>query len=288
MADDEGGEVQHDQLPAVEEILVGKRRDKTVCIKMVINLGILTCFTTIFLAGLVLGLKQPWIKNNEAEQSQLSLQKNEEEQQGEIGEYITMQDLVDTGIALGNGTEFENPSSYQSKALKIMKKHSVIESFIYTEQKLAQRYALLCLYYQTNRVRTDVSDTRYGYGTTPMWKQNEPWKFPYDECTWYGIACNIFGLVIRIELPNHLLTGYIPMEIKHLAKGPIYSIDFSGNGGLGQGGFPSVFSEFNGLELLDLSECNFDGSVPLGMCDKNIKYFVVNCECSCTCCQTCI
>merc|ERR1711879_621377 len=147
------------------------------------------------------------------------------------------------------------------------KKNSVIANFIYTEQKLAQRYALLCLYFRTNRVRTDVSDTRYGYGTTPQWKVIEPWNFAEDECRWYGVACNIFGLVIRIELPNHFLTGYVPDEMKHVAKGPIYSIDFSGNGGLGQGGFPSVFLEFNGLELLELSGCNFDGEVPADMCE---------------------
>jgi len=292
MVDEDDGEMQHDQLPAVDEILVDKRRDTAVCKKISINLGVLICFTTIFLAGLVLGLKQPWIKKNEEEKSQLqsqsSLEKDEEEKQGQIGEYITVEDLVGKGIALGYGKEFQNPLSYQSKALDTMKKHSVITSFIYTEQKLAQRYALLCLYYQTNRVRTDVSDARFGYGTTPMWKDSEPWNFPDDECVWYGISCNIFGLVIRIELPNHLLTGYIPMEIKHLAKGPIFSMDFSGNGGLGEGGFPSVFLEFEGLELLDLSGCNFDGSVPLEMCDKDIKYFVLNCECACTCCQVCI
>jgi hypothetical protein len=287
MADVDDGETQHDQLPAVDEILVNKRRDSSACKKILINLGILACFTTIFLAGLILGLKQPWLKKNE-EKTQLLLQKNEEEQKGEIGEYITKQDLVDKGIALEYGQEFNDPTSYQSRALEVMKKHSVITSFIYTEDKLAQRYALLCLYFQTNRVRTDVTDEHYGYGTTPQWKNAEPWNFPDDECSWYGIACNIFGMVIRIELPNHLLTGYIPTEIKHLADGPIYSIDFSGNGGLGQGGFPSVFLEFSGLELLDLSGCNFDGSVPLAMCDKDIKYFIINCECSCTCCQSCI
>ena len=76
-----------------------------------------------------------------------------------------------------------------------------------------------------------------------------PWKLVWenDECVWYGIACNTEGLVVRIELTDHLLTGYIPMELKLLKNGPVSIIDFSGNRGLGQGGFPRVFSELDCL-----------------------------------------
>jgi len=161
---------------------------------------------------------------------------------------ITLNDLITKGIIGQNDVEvFSNESSYQSRALKVLTENG--ENKNYSRQKLAQRYALLCLYYSTYRVRTDVTDTQYGYGTTPGWYVLSPWKSAWgdDECTWYGVACDTQGLVSRIELVDHLLTGYIPTELKLLNSGPIKVIDFTDNGGLGQGGFPSVFSEFDSL-----------------------------------------
>jgi len=161
--------------------------------------------------------------------------------------FITPDDLVSRDIAINNGIEFISEDSYQSRALKILEEEGVEKG--YSNQKLAQRYALLCLYYRTYSVRTDVTDDQFGHGTVPNWKVVSPWKFSWDkdECTWYGIACDTYGLVTHIELANHLLTGYIPMELKLLNGGPIGIIDFSDNRGLGQGGFPTVFSEFDSL-----------------------------------------
>lgn len=191
---------------------------------------------------------------------------------------ITQNDLIEQGLALFGGTEFDDKKSHQSRALEVLIENGVPihdnnfndndQRFgISDRQKLAQRYALLCLYFSTNSVRTSVSDEAFGYGTTPKWHNKDvpsPWKFNWkaDECDWAGVVCennssnsnnnnNIDNkLITRIELVNHLLTGYLPMELKLLNAGPIEVLDFSNNRGLGEGGFPSVFSEFDSLGKL--------------------------------------
>ena len=159
--------------------------------------------------------------------------------------YPTAYMLVSKGIA--QSSDFDYTSNYQSQALRVLTSKGVTPDR--SDQRLAQRYALLCLYYATNRVRTSVTDTQYGYGTTPGWHVLSPWKFMWeeDECVWYGIACDKDGLVLRIELANHLLTGHIPDELALLNGGPINEFDFSGNPGLGAGGFPAVFTKFDSL-----------------------------------------
>jgi len=234
---------------------------------------------------------------------------------------ITQNDLIEQGLALFGGTEFDDKKSHQSRALEVLIENGVPihdnnfndndQRFgISDRQKLAQRYALLCLYFSTNSVRTSVSDEAFGYGTTPKWHNKDvpsPWKFNWkaDECDWAGVVCennssnsnnnnnnnnNIDNkLITRIELVNHLLTGYLPMELKLLNAGPIEVLDFSNNRGLGEGGFPSVFSEFDSLESIGLQGTGFVGLVPKDLCDRHsIKNIYVDCDnVSCECCDYC-
>jgi hypothetical protein len=53
-------------------------------------------------------------------------------------------------VALKGGAEFEDPASYQSKALAFV----LAGSGTYTDEQLVQRYALSSLYYATNAVIT--------------------------------------------------------------------------------------------------------------------------------------
>eukprot|EP00534_Pseudo-nitzschia_fraudulenta_P001994 CAMPEP_0201120044 /NCGR_PEP_ID=MMETSP0850-20130426/4141_1 /ASSEMBLY_ACC=CAM_ASM_000622 /TAXON_ID=183588 /ORGANISM="Pseudo-nitzschia fraudulenta, Strain WWA7" /LENGTH=413 /DNA_ID=CAMNT_0047386023 /DNA_START=277 /DNA_END=1518 /DNA_ORIENTATION=- len=227
---------------------------------------------------------------------------------------VTRQSLVDEGFALSGGTEFDDSESYQSKALKTLVENGIAihddpssnsnsNSNHFQKQKLAQRYALLCLYYSTNGVRTDVTDEQFGYGTTPRWHNKDvpsPWKFQWedDECDWSGVVCDrndvrgestFRGLVERIELVNHLLTGYLPEELKLLNGGPIRVLDFSDNRGLGQGGFPSVFSGFDDLESIGLRGTSFVGAVPKELCERgSIRNIFVDCnDLDCECCESC-
>ena len=236
---------QHDQLPAVDEILVKRGNhnwsNKRISLFPILKAGaIFLAAGAMFAIGFGVGRSSKPKSGGDSNDTGIRAG-------GENRDFISAKDLISKRIALKNGQEFDNESSYQSRALKILSEKGVVEG--YSDQKLAQRYALLCLYYSTNRVRTDVTDEQFGYGTTPGWHVMSPWKFVWenDECVWYGIACNTEGLVVRIELTDHLLTGYIPMELKLLKNGPVSIIDFSGNRGLGQGGFPRVFSELDSL-----------------------------------------
>jgi len=211
---------------------------------------------------------------------------------------VTKEDLVENKIAIYGGTEFENKNSFQSKALDVLIENGVSAdddpSTVNGAQKLAQRYALLCMYYSTNGVRTDVTDAQFGYGTTPRWHNKNvpaPWKFQWldDECDWSGVSCDAFGLVKRIELVNHLLTGFLPMELELLNGGPIEVLDFSDNRGLGEGGFPNVFAEFNSLESVGLQGTSFVGRVPDELCQGQIvNNLIVDCsKMECDCCSPC-
>mmetsp|Transcript_21337 Transcript_21337/g.48465 ORF Transcript_21337/g.48465 Transcript_21337/m.48465 type:complete len:304 (-) Transcript_21337:154-1065(-) len=242
--------------------------------------------------GLGFGIGESYSRDGSSASSDLrgsnsgsNAKQNEDDTKG-TRRFINSNDLISRDIAVNNGLEFTIEDSYQSRALKILEQKGVEKS--YSAQKLAQRYALLCLYYSTYSVRTDVTDDQFGYGTVPNWKSISPWKFSWekDECTWYGIACDTHGLVTRVELTNHLLTGYIPMELKLLNDGPIGVIDLTDNRGLGQGRFPAVFSEFDSLEVLGLQGCSFTGKVPEEVCNRNIKV-LVNCDVSCSCCEPC-
>jgi len=76
------------------------------------------------------------------------------------GEYLVSKDIIDDSMLKGDN------NSYQGQAFRNLQKNGVNAG--YTDQKIAQRYALLCLYYSTHRVRTDVSDEAFGYGVFSM------------------------------------------------------------------------------------------------------------------------
>lgn len=215
--------------------------------------------------------------------------------------YITKSGLINKGYAIFGGMEFEDPENYQSLALEVLLQNGVLihdpndQRSGSDYQKLAQRYALLCLYYSTNNVRTHVTDEQFGVGMTPSWHNKDapsPWKFNWedDECDWSGVVCdNDSKLVTRIELVDHLLTGYLPTELKLLNAGPIQVLDFSNNRGLGEGGFPLVFSEFDSLESIGLQGTSFVGMVPEDLCEQQtIKHIFVDCnDVACECCDSC-
>lgn len=57
--------------------------------------------------------------------------------------------LIET-VALQGGAEFEDPTSYQSKALAFV----MTGPAEFSEEHLIQRYALACIFYATSAVRT--------------------------------------------------------------------------------------------------------------------------------------
>lgn len=281
-------EYQHDQLPTVDEILVDQRQGKIISgsnpadddvqsdprrgstssekkmDKCLWNAVKILFVTMMVVSGFAVGFLTGESRGEEEQGTTSAGKPYKETTEVETGDAsipierldVTRDDLVYHGLAILGGSEFDNSNSYQFRALDVLIENGIsVDDDPNTEngrQKLAQRYALLCLYYSTNGVRTSVTDAQFGYGTTPKWHNKNvpaPWKFQWgdDECDWSGVVCDGRKLVTRIELVNHLLTGFLPMELQLLNGGPIEVLDFSNNRGLGEGGFPKVFSEFDSL-----------------------------------------
>lgn len=172
--------------------------------------------------------------------------------------------LLRSEIALEGGSEFDNPRSYQSRAKDALLRGTAATER--SEQKLAQRYALLCFYHATNRVQTGVTDEVFGLGTVPKWRSFRHWKYhDVHECEWHGITCNEYDFVTGIDLTQNGLTGRIPPEITLLRR-RLRTLRLDSNRGLGEGGVPWFLSEFGELTTLSLRGCSYAGEVPASLC----------------------
>lgn len=238
---------QQDQLPTAEDLKVDRGGEGSCCRQRprLVLVLVLLLVVVLSVTLLVVSLK---VYHQEEEVQALS----------------SMEKLLRDEIALQGGAEFDDPRSYQSKAKNALFQDPTLHQR--TEQKLAQRYALLCLYYATNRVPTTVTDRVFGKGTVPQWTDFRHWKYHgAHECDWHGIACDQHGFVASIDLRQNGLTGRIPEELTLLRR-RLAQLDLSQNKGLGQGGIPWFLSEFGELRSLSLQGTSFQGSVPASVC----------------------
>jgi hypothetical protein len=121
---------------------------------------------------------------------------------------------------LQGGAEFEDPESYQSKALARTEEQAGIESM--TDAKTVQYYALYCIYNATNKVPniiTDSDDRFDNIANFPGWTIATGWEeTDVDPCSgWYGIECEM-DEVTTIDLFANVLTGVFPPEVSLLAS----------------------------------------------------------------------
>lgn len=92
-------------------------------------------------------------------------------------------------VAKFGGEEFEDPDSYQSKALSWLEGNANVGS--YSDEQIIQRYALASIYYSTFAVATPATDAFLGAGVTPAgWNTTDGWLSDDDECTWFGVGCD--------------------------------------------------------------------------------------------------
>jgi Leucine-rich repeat (LRR) protein len=136
-------------------------------------------------------------------------------------------------FALNNGVEFDDPDSYQSKALAWIEDTGVPSLTINlanADDRVVQRYALACIYYASNEQRTAATDFAFGPEIDVLpWLNERGWLTFDDECDWYGITCNdITGLVEEIDLSNNILTGLFPPETQ-LLKDSLKVLDIYSN-----------------------------------------------------------
>ena len=159
-----------------------------------------------------------------------------------------------------------NTTSYQSKAFLQLARQEHVDGF--TDAKIAQYYALYCIFYATNAVANEIteSDDRFENITMPEWVETTNWKIVnVDPCGntmidtvdnttgtsiattlstmttdgWKGVTCDAEGRVVTLEFYDNFLTGTWPEETVLLA----YDGPFSTGAGA--------------LELLDLYDNEF-------------------------------
>jgi Leucine-rich repeat (LRR) protein len=151
-----------------------------------------------------------------------------------------------------------------------------------------QRYTLGVFYYST------YSQMHIFITEAPGWTSASRWMSQENECTWEGILCNSNSKVSGILLPEHSLTGTLPMELA-LLRDNLVTLDLARNYIAVEGerlnvfgylyklanlifddnymstttGLPSSFSQLLALEKLTLSynllQGQIDGSVIASM-----------------------
>lgn len=142
-----------------------------------------------------------------------------------------IRDVVD-GVARFGGSEFDDESSYQSKALRWIMTQELpsLDLPLTFEEQVIQAYALACIYFSTFGVRTAWTDFRYGHSNpVPGWFGKRGWvEDAGSMCEWYGIECNSDGFVEAIELATNGLTGVFPPEVT-LLKDSLTRLDLYNN-----------------------------------------------------------
>ena len=83
-------------------------------------------------------------------------------------------------------------------------------------EKLEQRYALAVVFYST---------------TGSSWLDSTDWLLAANECTWFGVACDLDQKVTTLTLESNNLDGILPADIGLLDS--LLSMDFHSNPKLG-------------------------------------------------------
>jgi hypothetical protein len=159
---------------------------------------------------------------------------------------------------LQGGAEFDDPESYQSKALARREEQVGIENM--TVAKTAQYYSLYCIYNATNKVPNVITDADVRFdmiAVFPDWRTATGWEEnDVDPCDgWFGITC-LNGQVRTIDLFGNILTGAWPPEASLLAAdgerstgaGRIFRVDLFDNEFLFNN-FDNSWMTFLGSEL---------------------------------------
>ncbi|VEU39079.1 unnamed protein product [Pseudo-nitzschia multistriata] len=182
-------------------------------------------------------------------------------------------------VALFGGNEFNDPSSFQARALARTAEVPGIET--QTPAKIIQYYALYCIFFATNSVANIITESE-GILDVPGWIVPSGWdSTTADPCSgWFGVSCNGNGQVTTLDLFSNLLTGEFPAEVTLLASdgarstgaGALERIDLFDNMLLTNGGDNSWWSQLgSAFAFLFFKNTAFSG--PLGRLPDNIREF---------------
>lgn len=117
---------------------------------------------------------------------------------------------------------------------------------VYTGAVRVQRYSLATLYYATY-----MKNHSY-YTTAAGWSSENGWMSDDDECTWEGIACNSQKQVTAVLLPQHDLSGSLPVELAMLPE--LQQVDFTSNNIYMGGEFHKVWLHLSNLQILNMND----------------------------------
>ena len=209
--------------------------------------------------------------------------------------------------ALQQGQEFEDASSYHSKALQWLEEHPSFNEGIENTDELVVYYALACVYFSTFAVRTEYTDYLYGAENEVFpWLRSRNWMDKDKHfCFWFGIICSDQGEgkdVLALNLANNRLTGSFPAEIQLLAStlrvldlnnNVLYNNFAEGNDFLGKltnleqlllgktsfrnDGIPTVIGQLTKLRELDVSYTLYFGELDGSIFSKlsNLYYLYI-------------
>ena len=258
-------EVQHDQLPSIEEVKTSASINaptKSMFWWKFLSASLLLMTIALSVAVGILSNRNIFIGTQRMEG-------------------VIRKSVVEKGIVTSTSEYQFQSRSPQKRALDMVMKESNLP-----KELVLQHYALWCFYFSTEHVLTKVTNDVYGVGTVPHWKDS--WlNDGVDPCLWNGVRCKSGGIVVELNLASSQITGMIPKELKLLDS--LTKLDISDNPGLGEGGIPVWFKEMDSLDFLDLRECTFSGDMPNDLCDST-AFLYADCEGTnfrCSCCNLC-
>jgi len=122
--------------------------------------------------------------------------------------------LLVSAVTLNGGVEFDDPDSYQLKALQYV---TQTRGLTLQDDDFFVYYALACIYYATFQVPNKNTEAA-GLTTLDPWTTSTNWvDATADKCTWHGITCENNN-VMSIRLDSNNLFGFFPPEVQFLAS----------------------------------------------------------------------
>jgi len=184
--------------------------------------------------------------------------------------------------ALQGGEEL---TAYRLSAMEALLQFNITVLADMDDEEILQTYALLCIYFATNAMETDITNNIFGVGPPPSWKDSHLWTSNnIPPCSgWYGIVCGDNRRVTGIKLYKNGLTGSFPKEVTlinslkflDIAKNDIWNRGDEGNMWLGDlgdieylyigktyfeyKGIPTEINQLSSLKMFDASYANFSG-----------------------------
>jgi hypothetical protein len=161
-----------------------------------------------------------------------------------------IEDVIRSAAWWWSGTEWKDPNSYNSKAIRWLKadvgKGFTMEQYTKDDMDSLHslwktRYALACVYYSTYAVQHVYTHLDIGFGIIHAWNNDTNWlSHEKSECEWFGITCakggkpprrlgrsspgddrsdnDTHSVVTKLELPSNKLTGSLPREVTLLSN----------------------------------------------------------------------